>query len=140
MRRLDRQNSDDLFEQMQNMIEEFQNKGMNLATEFTGHMPIDVREEDGNLIISADLPGVQKEDINIKADGQKVEISAEASQEIKEENEKYLRKERSSRSFRRTVQWPREVDEETINAEYEDGVLEISAELSEDEGTEIEIE
>jgi HSP20 family protein len=140
MRRLDRKNSDDIFNQMQDMIEEFQNKGMNLATEFTGHMPIDVREEDGNLIISADLPGVQKEDIDIKADGQNVQISAEASAEVKEENEKYLRKERSSRRFRRTVQWPKKVDEDTIAAEYSDGVLEITAELEEDEGTEIEIE
>ena len=140
MRRLDRKNSDDIFNQMQDMIEEFQNKGMNLATEFTGHMPIDVREENGNLIISADLPGVQKEDIDIKADGQNVQISAEASAEVKEENEKYLRKERSSRRFRRTVQWPKKVDEDTIAAEYSDGVLEITAELEEDEGTEIEIE
>ena len=140
MRRLDRTNSDDIFNQMQDMIEEFQNKGMNLATEFTGHMPVDVREEDGNLIISADLPGVQKEDIDIKADGQNVQISAEASAEVKEENEKYLRKERSSRRFRRTVQWPKKVDEDTIAAEYSDGVLEITAELEEDDGTEIEIE
>jgi HSP20 family protein len=125
---------------MQDMIEEFQNKGMNLATEFTGHMPIDVREEDGNLIISADLPGVQKEDIDIKADGQNVQISAESSAEVKEENEKYLRKERTKRRFRRTVQWPKKVGEDTISAEYSDGVLEITAELEEDEGTEIEIE
>ena len=140
MRRLDRTNSDDIFNQMQDMIEEFQNKGMNLATEFTGHMPVDVREEDGNLIISADLPGVQKEDIDIKSDGQNVQISAESSAEVKEENEKYLRKERTKRRFRRTIQWPKKVDEDTISAEYSDGVLEITAELEEDEGTEIEIE
>ena len=140
MRRLDRRDSEDLFDQMQNMIEEFQNKGMNLATEFTGHTPVDVRQEDEELIISADLPGVQKEDIDIKADGQRLEISAESSQEVKEENEKYLRKERSSRTFRRTLQWPRKIDEETISAEYSDGVLEVSAELEEGDGTDIEVE
>ena len=140
MRRLDRRDSEDLFDQMQNMIEEFQNKGMNLATELTGHTPVDVRQEDEELIISADLPGVQKEDIDIKADGQRLEISAESSQEVKEENEKYLRKERSSRTFRRTLQWPRKIDEETISAEYSDGVLEVSAELEEGDGTDIEVE
>ena len=140
MRRLDRQNTEDIFKQMQNMIEEVTGKGMNLATEFTGHMPIDVREEDGNLIISADLPGVQKEDIDITADGQNVQITAESSAELKEENEKYLRKERTQRSFRRNIHWPKEIDEDTIQAEYNDGVLEISAELKENEGEEIEIE
>jgi len=140
MRRLDRQNTEDIFQQMQNMIEEVTGKGLDMATEFTGHMPIDVREEDGELIMSADLPGVQKEDIDITADGQNVQITAESSAELKEENEKYLRKERTQRSFRRNIHWPKEIDEDTIQAEYNDGVLEISAELKENEGEEIEIE
>jgi len=122
------------------MIEEVTGKGLDMATEFTGHMPIDVREEDGELIMSADLPGVQKEDIDITADGQNVQITAESSAELKEENEKYLRKERTQRSFRRNIHWPKEIDEDTIQAEYNDGVLEISAELKENEGEEIEIE
>lgn len=140
MKRLDRHNPEDMFEQMQNMIEEFTGKGLNMANEFTGHTPVDIREENGNLTISADLPGVQKEDIDIKADGQTVQITAESSAEVKEENEKYFRKERQRRSFRRTLQWPKPVDEDTITAEYNDGVLQITAEKQENEGNEIEIE
>lgn len=140
MRRLDRHNPEDMFEQMQNMIEEVTGKGLNMANEFTGHMPVDVREENGDLIISADLPGVQKEDIDIKADNQNIQITAESKAEIKEENEKYLRKERTSRKFSRTINWPKEIKENTIQAEYNDGVLEITAELEESEGQEIEIQ
>ena len=140
MKRLDRHNTEDMFEQMQNMIEEVTGKGVNLANEFTGHTPVDIREENGNLIISADLPGVQKEDIDIKSDGQTVEIHAESSAEVKEENEKYFRKERQKRSFRRTVKWPKQIKEDTIKAEYNDGVLQITAEKHEDEADNIEIE
>lgn len=142
MRRLDREDGvEDVFDQMQNFIDQFQNFGKDMASTFTGAVPVDVTEEDGRITVRADLPGVEKEEINVKADEEKVEIMAESAQEVKEENEKYYRKERSSRTFQRTVAWPKPVDPETIEAEYEDGVLTVTAEVSEEEeGRDIEIE
>lgn len=142
MRRLDRREDgfDDLFKQMQNFVEQFQDFGRDMATNLTGTVPIDITEEDGQLKVRADLPGVEKEEINVKADEEKVEIMAESNQEITEENEKYYRRERSSRTFHRTIAWPKPVDPETIEAEYNDGVLQITADKSEDEGRNIEIE
>jgi HSP20 family protein len=139
MRRLQR-NDGDVFDQMQKMFEEFQEKGSNLTTDLTQSTPIDIREEDDQLIISADVPGVEKEDISVKADDDQVEISAESSAEVKEENEKYLRRERRSRKFSRTVHWPKKVDADSVLAEYEDGVLEISADIEEESGKSIEVE
>ena len=139
MRRLDRKDGD-VFDQMQKMFEELQDKGLGLAEDFSQSTPIDIREEDGQLIISADMPGVEKEEINVKADDNQVEISAESSAEVKEENEKYLRKERKSRRFRRTVPWPKNIAPETVTAEYEDGVLEISADISDEGGNEVKVE
>ncbi len=139
MRRLDRKDGD-VFDQMQKMMEEIQNKGMGFASDLTQSTPIDIREEEGQLIISADIPGVEKEEINVKADESSVEISAESNAEVKEENEKYLRRERRSRKFRRTVPWPKNVDPETVSAEYEDGVLEVSADIEEDSGMSVEVE
>jgi HSP20 family protein len=140
MRRLNRKDGDDVFDQMQKMFEQFQNKGFNLANDFSQTTPIDIREEDGQLVVSADIPGVEKEEINVKADETQVEISAESNAEVKEENEKYFRKERRSRKFRRTVPWPKNIDPDTVTAEYKDGVLEVSAEISEDGGKEVEVE
>lgn len=142
MRRLNREDStEDVFDQMQNFIDQFQNFGKDMASSFTGAVPVDITKEDGHITVRADMPGVEKEDINVKADEEKVEIMAESSQEVKEENEKYYRRERSSRTFQRTVRWPKPVDSETIEAEYEDGVLTVTAVLSEeDEGRDIEIE
>lgn len=134
-----RESLDDVFDRMQNVFEEFQDMGKDLAGFST--VPVDIREEDGEIVVHADLPGVSKEDINLKADSERLEISAESSQEITEENEKYLRQERSRREFRRTVAWPVKVDPESVVAEFEDGVLEVTAEKAEDdEGRDIDIQ
>lgn len=137
MRRLDRRDDlDDVFDQMHKMFNQFQD-----LADFRSNVPVNVKEENGELVMTADLPGVQKEDINVKADSEGVEISAESSAEIQEENEKYLRKERSSRTYRRRVAWPTEVDHETVKASYEDGVLTITADKEgEGEGRDVEIE
>ncbi|MFB6190249.1 MAG: Hsp20/alpha crystallin family protein [Candidatus Nanohaloarchaea archaeon] len=139
MRRMKRESLDDVFDRMQNVFEEFQELGRDV-TGFSA-VPVDIREEDGNIVVNADLPGVSKEDINLRADSERLEISAESSQEITEENEKYLRQERSRREFKRTVAWPVKVDPETVEAEFEDGVLEVTAEKEEDdEGRDIDIQ
>lgn len=138
MRRMRRDSFDDIFDQMQNLFNEFQERGKGFAR--MKGVPVDIREQDGQVIVKADLPGVSKQDISLKADENSIEIAAESSEEVKEENEKYVRRERSSRSYRRTVSWPSRVDPETIEAEFEDGVLEITAEKEESNGHNIEIQ
>lgn len=141
MRRLKRTDGvEDIFDQMQKMFEEVQDTGRGLASDFTGSVPVDIQEEDGEYVITADLPGVEKDEINITGDENSVEIHAESEHEMKEENEKYIRRERRSRSFRRTVAWPQPVEADTISAEYNDGVLTVTAEKQEDDGNEIEVE
>ena len=141
MRRLKRQDDvDDLFKQMENLFSQFHEKGMDFASELRPNFPVDIAEEEGQYIVTADLPGVEKEEINIKADNEGVEISAESSHEIEEENEKYYRKERSQRQFNRRVSFPSQVEAESIEASYEDGVLTITADKDEEEGHDIEIE
>ena len=137
MRRLDRRDGiDDVVDHMQKMFNQFQD-----ITDFGGRMPVNMKEEDGKVIISADMPGVQKEDINLKADSNGLEISAESKEEIKEENEKYIRKERTSRRYRRKVAWPTEVEPKSVSADYSDGVLKVEAEKEpESENWDIEID
>ena len=137
MRRLDRNNQGDVFDQMQKMFEEMQQMGKNIVP--SNSMPVDIREEENEIIITADLPGIQKEDISLKANEEGLVITGEGREEIKEENEKYIRRERSSRKFQRKIKWPNPVKTETIEAEYDDGVLEITAEKDSSEGHDIEI-
>ena len=140
MRRLDRENnSKDIFDQMHKMFNQMQNYSKDLN--FRSSVPVDIKMEDDKVILTADLPGVQKDDINLKADAESVEISAETATEVKEENEKYVRKERNSRSFRRVVSWPTEINADSITAEYKDGVLRVEADkVDSDTGGNIEIE
>lgn len=141
MRRLKRSDDiDDLFKQMESVFSQFQEKGMNIASNLNGGFPVDIREEDGSFIVSADLPGVEKEEINVKGDEESLEISAESSHKIEEENEKYYKQERSHRRFNRKIHFPAHVDPETIEANYEDGVLTITADKDVEEGRDIEIE
>ncbi|PSH01248.1 MAG: heat-shock protein [Nanohaloarchaea archaeon QH_8_44_6] len=137
MRRLERRDGiEDVVDHMQKMFNQFQD-----ITDFGGRMPVNMKEEDGKVIISADMPGAQKEDINLKADSNGLEISAESKEEIKEENEKYIRKERTSRRYRRKVAWPTEVDPKSVSADYSDGVLKVEAEKeSESENWDVEID
>lgn len=140
VKRLDRNDSaKDIFDQMHKMFNQMQNYSKDLN--FRTSVPVDIKEDGGNVVLTADLPGVQKDDINLKADEDSVEISAESSAELKEENEKYVRRERSSRSFRRVVSWPTKVNAETVKAEYNDGVLRVEAEKQDkNSGDSIEIE
>jgi HSP20 family protein len=93
-------------------------------SEAAPRIKIDLSEQDGNYLVKAEIPGVQKEDIDVRVDGDLVTISAETSTE-KEETEKgrVLCKERqqgyASRSF--TLACP--VDEAQADATYKDGVL-----------------
>lgn len=130
---------DDVVDHMEKLFNEFHDVGKDIAGR-SGGVPVDVSEEDGHVILRADLPGVAKEDISLKADSDSVEITAEASTEVEEQNEKYFRKERKARSFRRKIRWPTEIDPDTIEAEFESGVLTVSAETEVSEGRDIEIE
>jgi HSP20 family protein len=87
---------------------------------------LDLSEKDDSYTVKAEIPGVRKEDIDIRIDGNQVTISAEVKTE-KEEKEggRVLRRERqqgyASRSF--TLACP--VDESKSDAKYKDGVLEL---------------
>jgi HSP20 family protein len=86
---------------------------------------VDVVEKDGVFKVRADLPGVKKEDINVRIDGNLVQIDAETKgeKEFKGEGGKVLRSERYYGSVSRTFTLTQDVDDTKAVAKYEDGVL-----------------
>ena len=86
---------------------------------------VDVYESNGNIVLKAELPGVDKKDISVDVKGRVLTLKGERSsdKEVKEEN--FYRKESFSGTFQRTFTLPMEVDPEKIKAEYKDGVLKI---------------
>jgi len=83
---------------------------------------VDIKDEEGKIVVAADIPGVEKGDITINVKGDMLEITAEKKEE-KEEG--YIRRERSYRIFYRSIPLPAEVDKDKAEASLKDGVLKI---------------
>lgn len=85
---------------------------------------VDVVEKDDAFKVHADLPGVKKEDINVRIDGNRVHIDAEARREkdVKEKG-KLVRSERYYGTVSRVFTLSQDVDDAKAVAKYEDGVL-----------------
>jgi HSP20 family protein len=88
-------------------------------------MRLDVTEKENVYEIKADLPGVKKEDINIRIDGNIVQIDAEmkSDKETRGNGNKVLRSERYRGSISRSFSLAQDVDETKSQARYADGVL-----------------
>jgi HSP20 family protein len=89
--------------------------------------PLDVYEEGGSLVVKAELPGMNKEEIEVHVSGSELTIAGRKKKEEEVERGDYRRVERVCGMFRRTVTLPAEVELERITASYKDGVLEIRA-------------
>ncbi len=87
---------------------------------------IDVVQEDGDLVVRAELPGVKLEDVEMTVHQGVLTISGKRDEQREEERGGYLVRERRSGSFRRSLQLPEGVDEDSIRARFENGVLEVT--------------
>ena len=92
----------------------------------TAHMKVDIKEKDGAYVVRAEMPGVRKEDIDVRIDGGQVSISAESRQEKEEKDEHVLRCERYYGYMNRTFALDHDIDQSKAGAKYEDGVLELT--------------
>lgn len=87
---------------------------------------LDVYEDENNIMVSADLPGMKAEDIDISVAGNTLSISGEKKKEEEKKGRNYYRLEKSYGSFSRRIELPSAVDSKKISATYKDGVLEIT--------------
>lgn len=88
---------------------------------------LDVKEDDKNYTVHAEIPGVKKEDIHVSIDGNQVAISAEVKNEKEiKEGEKILRSERFYGKVSRAFTVSQELDESQSKAKYSDGILELT--------------
>ncbi len=86
---------------------------------------VDIYEEGDDLVLKAELPGLNKEDIEVKVTDDYITISGEKKKEEKVEEKNYYRYERSYGSFSRTFRLPVEIQTDKAKAKFENGVLEI---------------
>lgn len=93
---------------------------------------IDISETDDQFHITAELPGMKKEDIDINLENRRLTISGERKFENEEKGKTYHRVETSYGSFNRSFQLPDNVDENSISATYENGLLNITIDKDEE--------
>ncbi len=94
---------------------------------FRGNTPVraDIRETENEWLIDAELPGVDKKDIQVDLNDGYLTISVERSNETNEENENYIRRERAYGSYKRCF-YVDDVKEDEIKAIYKDGILSLT--------------
>lgn len=129
--RYNRPNSNLMSKNFSDIMDEFFNDVV--RTNRDSFVPgIDISETDNQFLITAELPGMNKDDIDISLDNGRLSISGERKFEKEEEGKKFHRVETQYGSFNRSFQLPDNIDEESIKATYENGLLNISLDKSED--------
>lgn len=87
---------------------------------------VDIINREAEVIVRAQLPGVDKKDLDVSMSGNTVSIKGRTRHEEKEERGDYYRRECSSGSFTRSFVLPNEVDGSKTRATFENGVLELT--------------
>jgi HSP20 family protein len=87
---------------------------------------LDVIDRDQELVVRAELPGVEKEDVKVEIAGDRLMIEAEREFEEEDEKDDFYRHELGYGKLMRTVSLPVEVDPEKIHAELNEGILKVT--------------
>jgi len=93
---------------------------------------VDILEKGDNLVIRAEVPGIERDAIDVKVEDNTLILSGERVRETEEEGSQAYRRERVYGSFVRSFNLPKTVDAARITAHYKNGVLEITVPKAEE--------
>jgi HSP20 family protein len=96
-----------------------------------GFPSVDVYQDKDNVIVTAEVPGLEQKDVDLSITGSTLALKGEKKQESEVKEENYHRIERSYGSFQRVIDLPCEVDADKVKAKLENGVLTITLPKSE---------
>jgi HSP20 family protein len=126
------------FEEMDRLFDNFMRQGWmrpwriewpsfpELATLETKLPKIDVIERDNEVVVRAEVPGVDKKDLDVSVSDNTLTIKGSTRHEEKEEKGDYYRHEISTRAYNRMVALPADVDGSKAKASFKDGMLELT--------------
>jgi HSP20 family protein len=118
--------AEQMFNDMVQTIKEKQDELDNAIMEYTSgpvKPAMDVMEDEDQIVVKTDLPGVNREDIKIDLTEDTLQIEAQFQEETEEEGVNYYKKERKSGEASRTMILPAKVKINEVNAKFENGVL-----------------
>ncbi|MGB9950886.1 Hsp20/alpha crystallin family protein (plasmid) [Haloarcula marismortui] len=104
-------------------------------------MAIDLVDRDDEFVATVDLPGFERDDVDIQVTDHTLRIEAEHEEILDEEEERFIRHERRHESTKRSIRVPEEVDKDGVKAHMKNGVLTVTLpKLETEEARKIEIE
>jgi len=113
------------FEDFYNMIDDFFNDNKWPRNLMHDSFKIDVKENESDYLIEAELPGVKKEEMNLELNEDILTISVRREEKTEEKKENYIHRERRFGSMQRSIRLA-DIKSEGINATFEDGVLRVT--------------
>jgi len=121
------------FDEMRRMMEDFWLAPFGQTGRWAENFipSVDVKEEDDRVIVAAELPGMDRKDIDVEVTQDSVRIAGEKKKEEKTQEKGYYHRETSYGAFERIIDLPTAVDEEKADAEFSKGVLTIRLPKSE---------
>src|SRR5207245_10337752 len=88
--------------------------------------PVDVYEDDHNVVLTIEVPGIDEKDIDVRIENNTLTVHGERKMEKEEKEENFRRVERQYGSFTRSFTLPTAVDTGQVSADYDKGVLKIN--------------
>src|SRR5437764_2154071 len=114
------------FQNQINRIFQYYGRGSDeLLTSGTFVPPVDVYEDEHNITLKLEVPGIEEKDLDIKLENNTLTVRGERNFEKEEKEENFHRIERRYGSFARSFTLPNTLDTDSVNASYENGVLRI---------------
>ncbi len=110
-------------DRIQKYFEDFSGFGFNFNDSFNPR--IDIAEDNDGIVVSAEIPGVKKENIKITMQDNILTIEGEKKKESEQKDKNFFRSERMFGSFKRSFTLPTEVDSDKVEAKFEDGMLHV---------------
>ena len=103
----------------------YPSRGMQMSKDSSWNPRVDIYEDEDAIVLKADLPGVEKDNIVVDVEGRVLTLKGERSSDNEVQEESYYRRERTFGSFERRFNLPDNVDPEKITADYKDGILKL---------------
>ncbi len=117
----------DPFRELANLFENFAEAGGKEQLSAGSFVPpVDVYEDEHNLVLKLEVPGVNEEDLDVQVENNTLTVKGERKFEKEEKEENFHRIERRYGTFLRTFRLPNTVDSEKVEANYDKGILKIS--------------
>jgi HSP20 family protein len=116
----------DPFRELATFFESWDRSGKDQLASGTFTPPVDVYEDEHNVVLKLEVPGVNEDDLKVSLENNTLTVTGERKFEKEEKEENFHRIERRYGSFTRTFRLPNTVDSEKVEAGYDKGILKIT--------------